>query len=334
MSPATTITTRTMTGTTMSKGAFHGHSRPSFLRLPAPSTSPAVRLTSKRDVIPMSRSGDPTSPDADHLQSTAPDRVALRAAAEREAEAFLLEDTSVDAATAAPMDTSTAASSTAGTLSSYGTLAPAIATLQRVRDHLAELEPASKVALQRAQAAALSATFYDGARALWSTLQLARPTWLEVRRKALNVEGAWLNSVTPDELAARAREQGIAHDPQALQVLPNLAYTAVQARERLKAFQQLRIDLVRKIYRANPATLTNPTGLSHRDLAQWSGLTPMRVSQLLSDVYRTKQAAADPTRGPTGGTVDDSTPDTAAGEVTGNVTSDVIGDIARTGGKS
>ena len=77
---------------------------------------------------------------------------------------------------------------------------------------------------------------------------------------------------------------------QALQVLPDLAYAAVQARERLKAFQQLRIDLVRKIYRANPATLTNPTGLSHRDLAQWSGLTPMRVSQLLSDVYRAKPA--------------------------------------------
>lgn len=281
MNPATTMTTRTMTGTTMSRSAFHGHSRSSFLRLPPAATSLAVRLTSRRDVIPMSRSGDPTSPDADRPQTAAPDRAALRAAAEHEARAFL-EETSIGAST----DTS----NTADTLGSYGTLAPAIATLQRVRDHLAALEPASKVALQRAQAAALSATFYDGARALWSMLQLARPTWLEVRRKALNVEGAWLNSVSPDELAARAREQGIAHDPQALQVLPDLAYAAVQARERLKAFQQLRIDLVRKIYRANPATLTNPTGLSHRDLAQWSGLTPMRVSQLLSDVYRAKPA--------------------------------------------
>ncbi|WP_432492790.1 hypothetical protein [Kineococcus gypseus] len=167
--------------------------------------------------------------------------------------------------------------------------------LQRVRDLLTETENELEQAWQRAHAAAFSLAFYDGAAPLANRyLQISRPSWMVRRRQALDVQGPWLSSASPEQVRQRALERGIAHDPQAMLTLPALAAELIMLEERVRALRELRKELVRQVYRANPATMVNPEGLSQSLLAQWSGLTPGRISQLISQSYRAKPPSADP----------------------------------------
>ena len=167
-------------------------------------------------------------------------------------------------------------------------------TLQRVRDLLTETEGELERVSERAHAAAFSVAFYDGAAPLANRyLQISRPSWMVRRRQALDVQGPWLSSAGPEQVRERALERGIAHDPQAMITLPGLAAELITLEERVRALRELRKDLVRRVYRANPATMINPEGLSQTLLAQWSGLTPGRISQLISQSYRAKPARAE-----------------------------------------
>jgi len=228
--------------------------------------TPATSRAPARSSVTKSTAGATTSVSLEATPASAPERTVLRARAEQEARDFL-------ATHAAASDQE---------------------KLERVRDLMGEIEVALEPAAQRALAPALSLAFYDGAAPLANRyLQISRPTWMIRRQEALGVQGPWLGSATPEQLAQRARERGVTHLPQALEELPALAGELVMLEERLRAFRELRKELVRQAYRANPATMVNLEGLSQTLVAQWSGLTPGRVSQLISQSYRAKYVAAD-----------------------------------------
>ena len=238
-------------------------------------------------VIPMSRSGDNPSPSRAPARSFTPVGAGGGTSASTRAPA---RDTSPEVAPVQERSVlrARAEQEARDFLTTHASASDQV-KLERVRDLLVEIEAALEPAAQRALAPALSLAFYDGAAPLANRyLQISRPTWMTRRQEVLGVQGPWLGSATQEELAQRARERGVAHDPQALAVLPAAAAELVLLEERLRAFRELRKDLVRHAYRANPATSVNPQGLSQTLVGQWSGLTPGRVSQLISGTYRAK----------------------------------------------
>ncbi|PRY07258.1 hypothetical protein [Kineococcus rhizosphaerae] len=190
-----------------------------------------------------------------------PDRVSLRAQAEREVQDVMaqLQDKSEE---------------------------EQLIEIGRLTNEAFDLE---KTTMQRAVAAAFSSEFYDGSRFnLAPLLGVTTTSWAERRRRALQVpEPRWLRNASRDEIAARAQEMGFPHLPEEEERLVELGVAAVAAQEKKAALTEQRNAMVRRMY---TASYTNPQGRTQPQLAKLAGISDRLVWQIINPLSQRRAA--------------------------------------------